>query len=302
MPTDSSNAPMSASEPELLLGEAMAPQVLPDQREVSRIFRQICAEGDCLHLRPQQRVPVPPGDKVIVLREGMLAVDAMPAKEKLQVLDFLVAGDVVSVSTVLPTPRVSLRAITSASLVAVESAELSQTLSVHDYWGFLMAQCTNQMARAHIHQLMTGRLETEPRVASFILALALRSANENRHSTTVALPMSRDDIANYLVINCDTLSRTMMKFCDVGLIERESRHAIRVVDFDALKKKSPLSALLSSFFTTNLTESESVNLIIRKNVHFTFSNENQRDILPATAAKTMPYSGVEYASASRGDW
>jgi phage terminase large subunit GpA-like protein len=41
----------------------------------------------------------------------MLAVDAMPTKGKLQVLDFLVAGDVVSASTVLPTPRVSLRAI-----------------------------------------------------------------------------------------------------------------------------------------------------------------------------------------------
>jgi hypothetical protein len=30
--------------------------------------------------------------------------------------------------------------------------------------------------------------------------------------------------------------------CDSGLIERESRHAIRVMDIDALKKKSPLAS------------------------------------------------------------
>jgi hypothetical protein len=58
--------------------------------------------------------------------------------------------------------------------------------------------------------------------------------------------MSRTDIANYLVINCDTLSRTMMRFSDCGLIERLSRHAIRVIDLDALKKKSPLASLLSA--------------------------------------------------------
>jgi hypothetical protein len=40
----------------------------------------------------------------------------------------------------------------------------------------------------------------------------------------------------------------MMRFCDSGLIERESRHAIRVVDVDALKKKSPLASLLSAMF------------------------------------------------------
>jgi hypothetical protein len=60
--------------------------------------------------------------------------------------------------------------------------------------------------------------------------------------------MSRTDIANYLVINCDTLSRTMMRFCDQGLLERENRHAIRVIDLDALRRKSPLASLLSAVF------------------------------------------------------
>ena len=69
---------------------------------------------------PQQRVPRLPAGKVIVLQEGTLAVDAMPATGKLQVLEFLVAGDVVSASTLLLTPGVSLRAISNVSLVSLE--------------------------------------------------------------------------------------------------------------------------------------------------------------------------------------
>jgi CRP-like cAMP-binding protein len=276
--------------------------IFPDNTGASRFFRQICAAGACLHLRPQQRVPVPPADKVIVLREGMLAVDAMPTKGKLQVLDFLVAGDVVSASTVLPTPRVSLRAITAASLVALETPESSRTTLAHDYWPFLMAQCTNQLARAYVHQLMVGRLETEPRVASFILALALRNAHEDARSITVALPMSRDDIANYLVINCDTLSRTMMKFCDSRLIERESRHAIRIIDLEALKKISPLATLLSAVFMKDDSRTEIPALAARRIEPFTPAYESPYAILPPGAANMLTRSGMEHPSASRGGW
>jgi CRP/FNR family transcriptional regulator len=220
----------------------------PDEAEVAQFVDTICAKGDWLHLRSQQRVPLPPAGKVIVLQEGMLAIDAMPAKGKLQVLEFLVAGDVVSASTLLLTPGVSLRAITNASLVSLDPPAVDRPVPGHDYWAFLSGQCMNQLARSNIHQLMIGRLETEARVASFILGLALRALRGNTPEISVALPMSRTDIANYLVINCDTLSRTMMRFCDCGLIERENRHAIRVVDLDALKKKSPLASLLSAVF------------------------------------------------------
>jgi CRP/FNR family transcriptional regulator len=218
------------------------------ETEVARFVEAVCGQGGCLYLRPQQRVPLPPTEKVIVLREGMLAIDAIPSKGKLQVLDFLVPGDVVSASTVLPTPGVSLRAITSASLVSLDYPALDLAAPPHDYWTFLIARCLNQLARVNIHQLIIGRLETEPRVASFILALALRNVREAKAKITVELPMSRTDIANYLVINCDTLSRTMMRLCDCGVIQRQSRHAIRVVDLDGLKKKSPLASLLSAVF------------------------------------------------------
>ncbi len=192
-----------------------------------------------------------------MLREGVLAIDAMPAKGKLQILDFLVPGDVVSAWIVLCPRRVSLRAITKASLGFLDPKAIDFSMAGDDYWSFLFAQCQNQLARVNIHQLMIGRLETESRVASFLLALALRNRRGGVQDLNLSLPMSRTDIANYLVINSDTLSRVMMRFTVLGLIERANRHTVRIIDLDKLMKASPIAALLSAVFEPEGSQRES---------------------------------------------
>ena len=227
-------------------------EVASSDKAPLRLFEAFCAQSTSLSLRPQQRIPLSISDKMFVLKEGMIAIDAMPAKGKLQVLDFLIAPDGFSSSAIFSNSKVSLRAITSTTLVAIEPPEYYHDLPASDYWSFLIEHCVRQLERVNMHQLMIGRLETEARVASFVLALAMRSVRgrslQGAPQMTVALPMSRVDIANYLVINCDTLSRTMMRFCDSGLIERVGRHVIRITNFDALKQKSPISPLLADIF------------------------------------------------------
>jgi CRP-like cAMP-binding protein len=216
-----------------------------------RLYERISGQGTCLVMRKQQRVSLPPTSKLIMLRQGMLAVDAMADKEKLQVLDFMAPGDVISMSVMISTPKISLRAITETELSVLHGLGPYQDAIVNDCWQFLVGRCFKQLARLNVHQLMIGRLETEARVASFILAFALRSrkrASGDAANAVVELPMSRVDIANYLVINSDTLSRTMMRFCDRGLVQRVNRHALRVVDFDGLKKTTPISSLLVEAF------------------------------------------------------
>jgi CRP/FNR family transcriptional regulator, anaerobic regulatory protein len=228
----------------------------PDQKQGARFTDVLYRRGECAHMRPQQRVSLPPREKLVVLREGWLAVDAMPAKGKLQILDFLVAGDVVTAAVVLRSPGVSLRAITSASLVSLDYRAVGLDLPTYDHWAFLFAQCQNLLVRSNIHQMMIGRLEAESRVASFLLLLALTSARGRAPVLNVSLPMSRTDIANYLVINSDTLSRTMMKFCKLGLIERAGRHTICILNIDELRKRSPLAPLLSATFEKGLAQPE----------------------------------------------
>lgn len=67
----------------------------------------------------------------------------------------------------------------------------------------------------------------------------------------------------------------MMRFCDCGLIERVSRHAIRVVDLDALRKKRPPASLLSAVFEKGRCRQEvSFARYARRNESVTLAADN----------------------------
>jgi hypothetical protein len=85
--------------------------------------------------------------------------------------------------------------------------------------------------------------------------------------------------------------------CDSGLIERESRHAIRVMDIDALKKKSPLASLLSAVFEKGRDRQEiSLGRCAEGNASVPF-HEDRGAIPPFVAAGSLSSS-----SAPRGGW
>lgn len=201
---------------------------------------------DSLTIKAQQRVPLQFGNSLAILRNGVLAVDAMPTKGRLQVLDFLLPGDVLPISDVSLWGKVSLRAITGASL-AVCSPDTIITENAQKYWPFLYSIIKKQVTRVNLHQLVIGRLESRARVASFLLEMAFR-CEPALNTNIVALPMSRTDIANYLVINCDTLSRIMASFALGGLIERQNRNFVKIIDFNKLRDASPIAPLLSAVF------------------------------------------------------
>ena len=75
------------------------------------------------------------------------------------------------------------------------------------------------------------------RVAGFLLALVQRSARRGEDATNIVLPMTRTDIADFLGLTIETVSRTFSKFRAEGLIDLEQcvlvtirdRHALTVI-------------------------------------------------------------------------
>jgi CRP-like cAMP-binding protein len=85
---------------------------------------------------------------------------------------------------------------------------------------------------AQEHMLLLGRKDAGERVASFLLEMADRSSSES----TVDLPMSRQDIADYLGITIETVSRSLTHLETVSAINRSSKRQIRLCNRSALRR------------------------------------------------------------------
>ena len=80
--------------------------------------------------------------------------------------------------------------------------------------------------------LLLGRKNAEERVASFLLQMADRAAAER----TLDLPMSRQDIADYLGLTIETVSRTLTQLEGKAAIELPSSRRVRLCNRAALQR------------------------------------------------------------------
>ena len=87
-----------------------------------------------------------------------------------------------------------------------------------------------ELARALEHAVLLSKSAQE-RMAGFVLEMAARSAGE-----TIDLPMPRQDIADYLGLTIETVSRTLTSLEQQAAIELPNCHRIVLRDGIALKE------------------------------------------------------------------
>jgi CRP/FNR family transcriptional regulator, anaerobic regulatory protein len=66
--------------------------------------------------------------------------------------------------------------------------------------------------------VLLGRRSADEKVATFLVGWRDRLSRLGKVSTTVPLPMSRQDIADYLGLTIETVSRTLTKLERAGVI------------------------------------------------------------------------------------
>jgi CRP/FNR family nitrogen fixation transcriptional regulator len=89
------------------------------------------------------------------------------------------------------------------------------------------------LARLQAQLLTLGRITAIEKVGAFILEMAQRSAQCRGDS--VALPISRYDIADYLAVSVETVSRSLTDLKQRGVIKLAGTRTIKIVDRDALE-------------------------------------------------------------------
>ena len=86
----------------------------------------------------------------------------------------------------------------------------------------LFALLCDEMSAAQDQMVLLGRKSAEERVVSFLLAIHRKCPADNE----IELPMSRLDMADYLGLTIETVSRMMTSLVRRGLIRATGRHRL----------------------------------------------------------------------------
>jgi CRP/FNR family transcriptional regulator len=93
---------------------------------------------------------------------------------------------------------------------------------------------SNELAAAQDQMLMLGRKSAREKICSFLLMLSQRAVRRGFKENPVTVPMSRADIADYLGLTTETVSRTFTQLKTERVITLLEGGKVRLNDMDAL--------------------------------------------------------------------
>ena len=151
-----------------------------------------------------------------------------------QIVDFLFPGDffglragqehsftadaIVSGTTIARYPRHSIERLADAD------SRLGQQIRDIAF---------KSLSRSQARLLILGRITAIEKVSAFLFSMA--EPPSTRHPETVYLPMSRYDIADYLAISVETVSRALSELQRREVIQFLGKHRLRILGRDALQ-------------------------------------------------------------------
>lgn len=104
---------------------------------------------------------------------------------------------------------------------------------------------SREIAADHVMMMLLGTMNAEQKLAVFVANLSQRLSVRGLSSTVFRLSMSREDIGNYLGLKRETVSRTMSKMQDDGLLQVEHRN-LTIVNPGALQRLTGCASSTSS--------------------------------------------------------
>lgn len=156
---------------------------------------------------------------------------------RMQIVGFLNAGDFLGVPAA-STYAVSADAVTPVEMCAFPRRAFDRLLTEYPTLEHrLFELATNEVAAARDHMLLLGRKTARERVASFLLTMAQKAHCGHNAAAPphVTLPMARTEIADYLGLTIETVSRTLTALRKDNIIALDSANEVVLNKIDALR-------------------------------------------------------------------
>jgi len=214
------------------------------------ILHKLVETGQLTTLRRGERLPPTRlgGETAIVVIAGLAGIESHLDSERRQIHAFAFPRELICLEPFEAMPDLALTAMIETRLCRVRLPRLppSPEVTARNIELVRLAealQCERLafLKRQAVHAATLGRLSGEERVATLLLELALVSGRKRGTETVFDLAMTRSDMADYLDLNADTLSRVLSRLRNAQVLSLDGRNEARVDDVAALERLTPLA-------------------------------------------------------------
>lgn len=182
-----------------------------------------------------------------VVRSGSLKTFVQNEVGDQQILGFHLPGEIVGFDAMASNRHVSqAEALERSSICELPYAHLQNVVSeIPALYRQLMRVISREVIEEHKHLVMMGKQQAQEKLAIFLESLSDRYVRLHRDGTTLTLSMSRYDIANYLGLVVETISRLFTRMEEMGILE-VNRKLVRIRRPDLLASLCGASNMAAS--------------------------------------------------------
>ena len=167
---------------------------------------------------------------------GCLCIHRSMLDGRRQIIDFAYPGDFIGLA-VLKEHSTNAETLNLVRLRSYSKARLHQSAQNDAQLGLRLFELVSRELSAAQRMLFTlNKRSACERVANFLVDLSKRMERNGGDPFLLVLPMTRADIGDLLGLTIETVSRTMSKFRQCGLISLTQCAIVTIVDIEALGK------------------------------------------------------------------
>ncbi len=176
------------------------------------------------------------GDWIFFAGAGVLKAFRELPSGKRRVAAFLFPGDVFGLAESGHYLN-SVQTVTKVKLYRIAIGALREAIRLDPHLQFqLLCKAIHELRQGQRHSILLGRRDAPGRLA-MCFSMLERNLSADHHADVIALPMSRTDLAEYLGLSLESVSRAAAALERRGIVQFQGGHAVKVIDrvqFDKL--------------------------------------------------------------------